>query len=102
MTHKGRLARDHLVGNAAERVEVDAMVQRCIGGRLFGGHVLRCSNRYSPFRHRRGGGLPTRSDQSLCAFTNPRRPGGFRGCESFGAARPAATTPSTTRVPTTL
>ncbi len=64
-TGKGRLARDHLVGDAAQGVEVDALVEPWIAGGLFGRHVLWCSDRHAQVRDLRRISRDARSQQRL-------------------------------------
>ena len=77
-TGKGRLARDHLVGNAAERVEVDPVVEPCICGGLLGRHVERCANHHPQLGHRRRDGHRMRSQQGL-GDSKIRNGGGVAG-----------------------
>ena len=77
-TGKGRLPRDHLVGNAAERVEIDPVVEPCICGGLLGRHVERCSNHNSQVGPRRRNGHCMRSQQGL-GDSKIRNGGGIAG-----------------------
>jgi hypothetical protein len=84
-TGKRRLSRDQLVGNAAQCVEIDAVVERGICGGLFGRHVLRSANHDSKVGHRRRNGRLMRSQQRLgdAEIRNGRRVAGEQDVVRF-------------------